>query len=417
MLKHSPPAGTESQTERELALARRISRQDQIRHVRARDEEHERDHAKKHEQARSYLMADERVHEGNDVDADVGIALRILRGNARGKKVRLGLRGAKVGPVPEAADDPEIAVVAVRFTHEGQIDLLLLVRRKPESGRKDADNRPRLFVRADRAANGVGASAELFLPRGVAQDCHWRRARHVIAGHERPAGRDRNAEHLEETGRDLDRSHELGPSSAGQCHSARRERRDGVKAGALQFPRFVIGVGGDVFPIAGLLVRRPDQHEAVGVREGQRAQQHRIHHAEDRRVDANAKAERQDGGHRERWTFPKDAHGKTEVLSQVVEDRYAAAIAVLFFDLLEPAEADERIAPRGLRRHTGAEIVVDVQLQMTLELRLQIAFVPAGPDHRSQSPHPHAHVPHDDDSGEKNRAMMSVVRSQSRASF
>ena len=53
------------------------------------------------------------------------------------------------------------------------------------------------------------------------------------------------------------------------------------------------------------------------------------------------------------------------------------AIAIAFLGLFDAAEADEGQPARLLGRHPGADVVVDVQLQVALELVRKVAVAPA----------------------------------------
>jgi hypothetical protein len=52
----------------------------------------------------------------------------------------------------------------------------------------------------------------------------------------------------------------------------------------------------------------------------------------------------------------------------VSENRVAAAIALLLLDRFQPAEFEQRLPPRLDRRHPDADVVVDMELQVSVEL-------------------------------------------------
>ena len=81
------------------------------------------------------------------------------------------------------------------------------------------------------------------------------------------------------------------------------------------------------------------------------------------------------------------AHAVAHVADQRLERRQAAAIAIRLLGRLDAAERDHRAPPRLGRRHAGAEVVVDVQLQVALDLGRELALGPSIGEHAEQ---PHA---------------------------
>ena len=70
--------------------------------------------------------------------------------------------------------------------------------------------------------------------------------------------------------------------------------------------------------------------------------------------------------------------------------RKAAPIAVPLFRLLDTTKRNHRLAARFHRRHADAEIVVNVQLQVALELGAQFAITAIFAEHGGQPQQPGA---------------------------
>ena len=98
---------------------------------------------------------------------------------------------------------------------------------------------------------------------------------------------------------------------------------------------------------AGHVRNELDLHEAVGRAHRQRAQQHTVDEAEERRVgaDAEREGERDDSG--ERRALPEHSNGVAHVLREDVEHRQAVLLAVHFAKHVRPAEFLERLASSG----------------------------------------------------------------------
>jgi hypothetical protein len=73
--------------------------------------------------------------------------------------------------------------------------------------------------------------------------------------------------------------------------------------------------------------------------------------------------------------LPEHPKRVSRVLQQRVHPRKSAASTLQFFRLDEAAETHECLSSRSLRRHARAQIVVGVQLQVTLQLVRKVAIV------------------------------------------
>ncbi len=118
----------------------------------------------------------------------------------------------------------------------------------------------------------------------------------------------------------------------------------------------------------------PDAHDALRLREGQRAQNDGVHDGEDRRIDADAKPEDDDRGEREAWALDQPSRAVVKITNQGLNHGHPSSIAIRFFGLLDASERDERTTPRFVCGHAEAHVVVDVELQMALELVGELAI-------------------------------------------
>ena len=129
-----------------------------------------------------------------------------------------------------------------------------------------------------------------------------------------------------------------------------------------------------------------------------------------------------------------------QIARERLEHREAAAIAIRLLRALETPQRDHRAAAGFVRGHPGAQVVVDVQLQMAVELRGELVLgappgeragqsVDPGSDgfHRSvllttkrsqRIGEPRAHVsnPHHSSLGARKRVMIAEVASHWRVS-
>ena len=80
----------------------------------------------------------------------------------------------------------------------------------------------------------------------------------------------------------------------------------------------------------------------------------------------------------------RPADAVAEVASQRLDQRDAAPVAVGLLGLLDAAKRDQRLPPRLAGRHAGAQVVVDVQLQVAGELFVELALTARTAEERSQ---------------------------------
>ena len=97
--------------------------------------------------------------------------------------------------------------------------------------------------------------------------------------------------------------------------------------------------------------------------------------------------------------LPQHTRRELQILRELVDPVKPAAFAIAFFRLFESSERNQRLPARFFRSLTGADVVGNVHLKMTLQLFGNVIA------HDRSSPFA------------RNRARIAVVFSQSRSSF
>ncbi len=110
--------------------------------------------------------------------------------------------------------------------------------------------------------------------------------------------------------------------------------------------------------------RRRDPHQLLGVGEGQRAQQERVHHAEDGNVGADAESENQNGDDGKARIAAQRAEGVLQVLQQNVECHESSRFAMFLSCLFDTADADQRQAAGFFGRQSALKIFFDGEVKM-----------------------------------------------------
>jgi hypothetical protein len=118
-----------------------------------------------------------------------------------------------------------------------------------------------------------------------------------------------------------------------------------------------------------IVARDPDQ--AVRMRACQRPQQHRVHHAEDGRVHADAEGQGQDDDRRETRITEQDAEAVTDVLEKLFEPNPAPDVAGVLFHAGDVSEFAERLVARLVRRHAALDIVARLPFDVVANVVVQ----------------------------------------------
>ena len=142
-----------------------------------------------------------------------------------------------------------------------------------------------------------GIAAEALLPHPVAEDDHGVLARHGFVGAKRPADRGRHLQEIEHVPGDEPAGEPFRAGRADERRAGPVERADVREDGVLLPPVEEGRRGHGEAPE--LLQELVHAHELVGMRIGERTEEHAVDDAEDGAAGADAERQRQDGHDRE----------------------------------------------------------------------------------------------------------------------
>ena len=179
--------------------------------------------------------------------------------------------------------------------------------------RRHADDLERRPVEGDGTADDAGVGPERAPPEAVRDHGDGVRAR-VLFRHEPTAQHGTNPEHVE-----IVRAHRLREQALALAALGQRHRRGGPgrEAGERVHATEVEVVRIRRRPVQRAAeVAREDGHDLGRPRHRHRAQEQRVHEAEDRGVGADAESERHHGDRGEARMLHEKAHGLAEVVSE-----------------------------------------------------------------------------------------------------
>jgi hypothetical protein len=306
-------AGAERRAHGDFVGACRGAREQQIRDVGAGDDENQRDGGEQQVE-RGSRVADELILQRSDGGALLIVRRRIRGFEAGGDRRHFRLSLFERDAFLQSADD----AIVVRRPRRG---FGLHPCRKPDvglagaakAGRHHANDRERPLAEADGAANGAGVTAEPPHPELVANDRSQRTAGRFVRRLEDAASLRRDAKDGEESGRDPNGGRVVARPTDRHAGFAACVVGHGVERRCAVVP--VVKVGRrDTAAHARVAPMRRDRHDPLGMRVGQRSQQHRIDHGEDGGVGADAERQGSHGHNGERRLPPQRTPGVAEVL-------------------------------------------------------------------------------------------------------
>ena len=92
----------------------------------------------------------------------------------------------------------------------------------------------------------------------------------------------------------------------------------------------------------------------------------------------------EDGGRRQARALRQLAQRQPDVLDGVLDERHRALIAIRLFHRFESSQGEARLAPGLVRREAAAQVVVDVQREMALDLVGELTLAGAVPEEAAQ---------------------------------
>jgi hypothetical protein len=307
------PRRAECGSDGQLFLPRRGACEQHVGHVGARDEQHERDGTKQHEQRRRDIADDdvlERLHR------DVAIRARVLalepRRHCRQIDSCLLERHARSQTGEESEALPS-AIRRARAECEWRPKLGV---RRPEwrelKGRRhDADDRERVTVEQHAPTDHSAIARESALPQTVADHRDVFVAGHVLLRREHAAEQWAHAKHRKHAGGESERGDALGLVGAGEIHRPVFCGGDVGEASRLLPPIEKVGRCDRI----AIVVQQHD--EAIAVRVRQWTQQHAVHDAQDRGSGTDPEREGQRRRDREGGSLEERANPELDIATHV----------------------------------------------------------------------------------------------------
>ncbi len=245
----------------------------------------------------------------------------------------------------------------------------------PEVLGHDADDGPTDAVEADLLADDIGASCKALLPQPVAQDDDLRRCvdgRPLVVLGEDATEQRLHAERGKRVSADRLTADAFCRSRAGVCAEVgivSHRGADQIEGSILVAPGKVVGDAR--MRLLRRVVERvgADHDDAIVPRDRQTTAQHRIEHAEDSGVGADAQRKRGECDDGERGIAPQHAGAIDDVLTQVVQPGDRARVTALFREQWKVADG----ATRGELRLAFGHAAFDVLLRQQLDVERQLA--------------------------------------------
>lgn len=284
--------GAESRAHRHLAGPHRRARHQQAGNTGAADDQHQRNDGAEEMERSSHVRANERITQRLDVRAPGGAVLRI-DGRCAGRDLvqpRLSRRqrhaGAKLGDREQAPSAPTDRCRTPQRSNDVSLEDRL------HSIGNDADDRHRLSVERDRAAEDQRGAGELLPPVSVGDERDWFGIRRRVGIDQHAPGDRRLGEEAEHLRFYQRRSDPAAVGLSPDSDTPRLQDRNPLEDVLLHPP--IAGISPRHGHARKLLVAHVNPHQLRGLRIGNRLQPDGVGDAEKRRVDADAQGERDD---------------------------------------------------------------------------------------------------------------------------
>ena len=298
LTNHPFAAGADGRPDRQLAAASERPGEQQVRKIRARDQQHARRRAAQRVEHQPRLLG-HFVAEPQHVGRRVLVLGGVLLPRPRGDDVHLCSRLLERHAAAQASDAVERMVAPIgglafaqaqRHPERGPLGC-----RKAELAGHDADHGERLVVHQDLPPDHVGIPAELRLPEAVAEEQRARRSGAIVCVGERTAHQRRGSEDPQNVGRHGRAFDTNGIAGACQARELRVVHPRAFERGARARPVAEVRRREVVPELRHVL---PERHDAIGLGKRKGAQQNEIGDRECR--SRRADAERNDQHRRDR---------------------------------------------------------------------------------------------------------------------
>ncbi len=385
--------------------------EEQARDVHAGDEQQQAGPGDQRQQCRTDVADDgfrERHHARALATVRLGILLLQARRDPRhlvpgrpGRDAVLQPRNA-LQVVTEA-----VLLAVVRLAHR-RPDLDRPRRRETEARRQYAHHGSRRAVQGHGRADHAGAAAEPPLPGPVAEDDDRRTGRSTLPRAEVPPEQRGHPEGMKEPGADSLATDRLRAGGRGQQEAGARVHREVAEHGVQPRPVEVVLIRQGGSRDCGDAFRDVRQARRLPVR--QRPDQRGVDDAEDGRAGGDTETKDEHGREGEAGAPAKLARREAQVLPAALDHRQRGPIVVRLTGRTDTAQLQHGLAAGLGLVHTRAQVVVDVQLQVALELVDELAIAAVAANGTREPPQPGAKRSHDfPPSGARKRSRMAVV--------
>ena len=216
-----------------------------------------------------------------------------------------GLGERNTGPQPRNRLEEEAAVVQLRghekrhFGGPRHPHVELIQRKRAGRFGENADDGPRLPIQGDGLSKDRRLAVEVPLPEAMADEDDRLAAGPIFGGRKIPSDERLDAQRWQERHGRVEADHLFRVAAPGQRERIERGQRQVAEhlLPLLHLEKARIGKADAVEVL--LQVGRAQSDQAVRLRIRQRPEEHRIHHAEQRHVGADAEREAEDGNERE----------------------------------------------------------------------------------------------------------------------
>jgi hypothetical protein len=311
-----------------LALPSQYPRERQVRDVGSHQQQYKSCGREQDEQRRPGVARQLVAHRRRGrLEAGVGgVVVRILVVQAIRDDGEVVLDAIEGGVRLEAADSRQHPSLSIRDRlgigserTGGRWHVDVVLGGKLRNRRQDANYGVHAVVHLERATDDAGISAERVLPERMTDHQHRRRIGRIVVRSEHTTQHRLDAEHVEELGRDHAGLHARGFATTEQIERHLVVLDDGVERRRLR--PVVLDLLDRHTGVGDADSRRLLAHldEPIAVRVWQRPQQHGMHHAEDRRVRADAEGECEQNDRRVAGILRERACGVAPVLPDRID--------------------------------------------------------------------------------------------------
>jgi hypothetical protein len=321
----TPASGAERRTDPHFALTGGRAGQQQVRDIRAGNQQHDADGPEQHQHPGPGRRTDQIILKRTHADEPVLVPDRMRLLERRGNLVHLGLRlfhrDAWFQPGDALKIEVEIVRVADALVGRDHIGRPQFGRLRDadgirEAGRHDAEHLVAAAFERDRATEDGGVRVEAPFPEAIAEDDHLMASPDLVLRGEGLAHRRPHPQDIEELRRDLLRLEVLRlRTRLPQGDIPGGDGRHGVEHLLLGGPVHVVLRRDPTRRGRGRRAPLADRDEPVVFVERQAAQHDGVHHREDRRAGADAEDEHDQGDGRERLRGSQAADGGFQIFT------------------------------------------------------------------------------------------------------